>query len=159
MPDRIPHPMPGSRSPASAPRPRSAERRDREKGFTLTEMAVLLAVIGIVAGIAVFGTSRMVRSSRLSGAGQTLVADLRYARALATTQRRTVQVLFGTNGYSIVAADTVLTRTCPPGVSCTATDTATFFAWGLSVPVTITFANEDGSTVYQTAANGSVSHY
>ena len=134
-------------------------RRDREAGFTLIEMCVLIAVLGTLLGVVVVGTSHMVRSSRLAGASNVLVADLRYARMLATSQGSSVEMRFQPSGYSVVRvtpARTLLSRQCPSGVTCAATDTATFYAWGLSAPVTITLAGAGGSKVFQLGANGSI---
>ncbi len=134
-------------------------RRDREVGFTLIEICVLIAVLGTIFGIAVVGTSRMVRSSRLVGTANLMVADVRYARMLATSQGRNFEIRFRPAGYSVVRVTppaTILTRTCQSGVTCSATDTATFYAWGLTAPVTITLAASGGSRVIQLGANGSI---
>lgn len=134
-------------------------RPDRAAGFTLIEMVVLIAILSVVLGFGVMGTSGFVRSSRLAGSVNTLIADLRYARTLATTQRTSVQVLFAADGYQVLRvspAGTLLSRPCPQGVTCSATDTATFFPWGLATPVTITLANADGSKDLSLAANGNV---
>jgi Tfp pilus assembly protein FimT len=134
-------------------------RRDHKAGFTLIEMCMLIAVLGTVLTIAVVGTSRMIRSSRLSGAANVMVADVRYARMLATSQGRNFEIRFRPAGYSVVRVTplaTILSRTCPSGVTCSASDTATFYAWGLTAPVTITLAATEGSKVIQLGANGSI---
>jgi len=136
-------------------------RREHEKGITLIEMTVLLAILGIVLAVVVQGTSGLLRSNRLTGATNMLVADLHYARALATKEGRSFQVAFQPGGYSIVrvpTAETVLARSCPGDVSCSATNPATFFPWGLTVPSTITLKNSEHTKVLRLAANGSVSH-
>jgi type II secretory pathway pseudopilin PulG len=134
-------------------------RRDHETGFTLVEMAMLLVVMGVVFTILVVGTTHMGRSSRLVGAANTLVGDLRYARMRATTEGRNFTVQFQPGGYSVARVTplaTVLSRSCPTGVTCSATGTATFYAWGLTTPVTITFTTTDGSKVLQLTANGNI---
>jgi type II secretory pathway pseudopilin PulG len=134
-------------------------RRNHETGFTLIEMCVLLVVMGAVIGTAIVGTSRMIRSNRLAGAANTLVGDLSYARMLATTEGKNFEMRFQSDGYSVVRVaplGTILSRSCPSGVTCASTGTATFYAWGLTAPVTITFTSAIGSKVLQLAANGSI---
>lgn len=134
-------------------------QRARSEGFTLVEMSLVIAVFGILATIAVLGTSRMIRSNRLVGATNTLVADLRYARGLAASHRRDYRIVFQSGGYSLVrvaSADTVLRRICPSGITCSATANPTFFAWGLTAPSTITLSSESRSHILQLAANGNV---
>lgn len=131
----------------------------RQKGFTLVEMCIVLGILGLLFATAVLGTSRLLRSHRLVGATNTLVSDLRYARVLATTQRRNFQIVFESGGYSVVRAappDTILRRQYPSGVSCTSSDAATFYAWGLAAPVTVTLANTSGSSVVQLSSNGNI---
>lgn len=136
-------------------------RFDQSRGFTLVEMSAVIVVIGIVAAITVMGTSNLVRSNRLVGATNTLVADLRYARTLAATERRDIDVRFTSGGYSLVrvsSSDTLLRRSCPPGVTCSASNPATFYAWGLTAPSTITMTVSGHSNVLNLAENGNVSH-
>lgn len=131
------------------------------KGFTLLELLVALGIFGILLAISVPGISGYVRSARLQGSTRTLAADLRYARSLATSQRRTFAVTFGPGGYSVVRLtppEIVLTRRLPDGVSCAAPDTASFFAWGLTEAATITLSNQARSNTLHLLATGSVSH-
>jgi Tfp pilus assembly protein FimT len=124
-------------------------------------MMVTLTVIGLVLAVGVPATMKYMRSSEVAGARNTLIADLHYAHSLAGMRRRTYEISFTPNTYTIAQvspATTILTRTMPGGVVCAATDTATFFAWGLSVPISVTVKHGSDSTTVQLAANGSVSH-
>lgn len=129
------------------------------KGFTLLEMSVLLVVLGVIATISVAGTGNLIRSSRLAGATNTLIADLRQAQALASSERRDHQVRVASGNYFIVRlspARTALSRVAPTGVTFAADDTVTFFAWGLATPVTITVSDGTNSKVVQVSANGGI---
>ena len=122
---------------------------------------VVLGVFGILLAIVAPPVASYMRSSRLTGAANTLVADFYYTRALASAQRKTYEIQFRPGAYSIVRlspAGTIRTRTLPRGVAFSAPDTATFFAWGLTDPVTVTMANRDRSKRIRLAANGQVSH-
>jgi type II secretory pathway pseudopilin PulG len=134
-------------------------RRNHDTGFTLVEMAMLLVILGALFTIVVVGTTRMGRSSRLAGAVNTLVGDLRYARMLSTTEGKQFTVQFHTGGYTVARvtpSSVVIRRSCPTGVTCSASGTATFYAWGLTTPATITLANTGGSKVLQLTANGNI---
>jgi Tfp pilus assembly protein PilE len=122
---------------------------------------VVLVVVGLLVGVGVPATMRYLRSVDVAGARSTLMADMHYAHSLATMRRRTYEISFTTNSYKISQvspAATILTRTMPVGVVCAATDTATFFAWGLTVPIAVTVKYGTDSTTVQLAANGGVSH-
>jgi Tfp pilus assembly protein FimT len=122
---------------------------------------VVLIVIGIVLAVAVPATTKFMRSNQLVGATNTLIADIHYTRSLATMRRKSYQITFGANGYTIsqvAPLDTISTHALPSGVNCTASGTATFFAWGLSAPVAVTIRSGTDSTTVQVSTNGSVSH-
>jgi prepilin-type N-terminal cleavage/methylation domain-containing protein len=135
--------------------------RQDVRGFSLLEIMVVMAVFGILLAIAAPSVVGYVRSSRLAGATNTLMADLYQTRALANAQRKTYTIVFQPGAYRVnrvSPASTMRTRQLPPGVSVAATGTATFYAWGLATPVVITMANCDGSKGIRLAANGSVTH-
>jgi prepilin-type N-terminal cleavage/methylation domain-containing protein len=128
-------------------------------GFTLVEMAVVILISGLLVAIAVGGMTTFMRASRLAGAATTAEADLHWARSLATTQRKTCAVLFSSGAYAIVhfsPAETLRTRTMPRGVTCSATDTATFYAWGLTDPMTITLTDTHNTRQLHLATDGKV---
>lgn len=131
------------------------------RGFSLLELMVVVGVFGVLVAISIPAISGSLRTARLEGAANTLAADLRYARSLATAERRTIQVTFSANAYSLQRVSpsaVVRTRTLPRGVGFASSSTATFYAWGLTDPVSITVSDQHASNVVQLSANGSVSH-
>jgi prepilin-type N-terminal cleavage/methylation domain-containing protein len=74
-------------------RPRLTRARSR-KAFTLVEMLAVLAVIGILFGVAVVGFTHIGRSSRLRTGGRLVGQELDLARQLAMSQRRMYGVQF-----------------------------------------------------------------
>ncbi len=74
----------------------------RFRGFSLLELLVVLAVVGVVAGLALPRIDRLLGSSRLERAASTVAADLRLAEALAARQyRATVFSVDGAGGYRV----------------------------------------------------------
>jgi prepilin-type N-terminal cleavage/methylation domain-containing protein len=73
-------------------------RTDAERGFSLIELLIAVALIGIVAGIAV-GQWGVLRPGFVGdGAMRVVMAQLNMARETAVTQRRSITVRFvGTN--------------------------------------------------------------
>jgi len=135
--------------------------RHDESGFTLLELMAVLGIFGLLLAISVPGITGAARNATLKGASEAMASDLRYARSLATAQRRTFAVAFHANSYAVVRLSqpmTVLTRQLPPGITCSAPDSAKFFAWGLTEAATITVTNSNRSKTVQLLATGSVSH-
>jgi prepilin-type N-terminal cleavage/methylation domain-containing protein len=77
-------------------RGRSARARsaNAHSAFTLVEMLTVIAVIGIMFGVAVVGFNHIGRSSRLRTGGRLVGQELDLARQLAMTQRRMYGVQF-----------------------------------------------------------------
>jgi prepilin-type N-terminal cleavage/methylation domain-containing protein len=83
-------------------------RTQTERGFSLIELLIAVALIGLVAGIAV-GQWGVLRPGFVGdGAMRTVIAQLNMARETAVTQRRSITVRFvGTNVLQIANAGEV----------------------------------------------------
>lgn len=130
-----------------------------DHGFSLVEMVVTVAVMGLLLAAGLPMASRYSRSSQLRGAVSTLVMDLHQTRSLATMQRRTLQVVVEPDGYvieQVSSATTLRARTLPRGIQFSGPDTLTFFAWGLTDPADLTLSGAERSRIVHLAANGSV---
>ncbi|MGH2403436.1 MAG: pilus assembly FimT family protein [bacterium] len=139
----VPHP-PASGPPAVAQRVQApaksvVRKRDAgEEGFTLLEMVVALAIIGVLMAIAVNGLSALT-SRRLAGQARKIVADLRMIEQRARTERTCYRIVFSPVGesYTILAyAGNVVPA--PPGGGDQCPD-----AW----PTVPAFREDDGDTV------------
>ena len=83
-----------------------------KNGFTLTELMVTMAIIGIAAGIAVPSYLSYVPHLRLNSAARDLMSDLRYTRSLAVGENKQYKVVFdaANESYAIRKADDTLVR-------------------------------------------------
>src|SRR6478609_8299951 len=72
----------------------SSRQLSNERGVSLTEMMLTLAVAAIVTGMAAALTADSRRASQGDGAMRLVMAELNTARETAMTQRRLVEVQF-----------------------------------------------------------------
>ena len=71
------------------------------KGFSVLELVVALAIVAVLAGVALPSFIGWQRSNRLSGATTNLMADLEAAKMRAVRENSFVAVLFSTDRYTI----------------------------------------------------------
>jgi len=96
-------------------------RARSQRGFSVSELLVVLAVIGILVAVAVPLVSEQVRRATARGAVDILTIDLRAARMIAVTRQMNVPFAFDLqpqNRYTYTRADgTTRTINLPPQVN------------------------------------------
>jgi type IV fimbrial biogenesis protein FimT len=75
------------------------KKQGRNKGFTLVEMLIVIAMIGIVLGVAATTLLRALPDYRLRSAARELLFDLQKARLEAVKRNRPVLVEFSPQAY------------------------------------------------------------
>ena len=81
--------------------------RRSERGFTMLEIAVVVAIVMIIAGISLISTREVIKNQRAERALQDMLATTRTARQLAIDRRRVFKVTF-------TASPATLTTTVTP---------------------------------------------
>ena len=72
----------------------------RQKGFTLTELIVVTAIVAILLGIAIPSYKYLTTSYRMSAEINNLVGDLQFARGEALKEGTSITVCVSSNGQS-----------------------------------------------------------
>jgi prepilin-type N-terminal cleavage/methylation domain-containing protein len=67
---------------------------ERPNGFTLVELMIAIAILGVLAAVSLPNVSPLLARGRLNGAASQVLGDLRAARMQAVSQSRRVQLFF-----------------------------------------------------------------
>lgn len=116
--------------------------RARRRGMTLPELAIVLAIVGLLTGIAVPSVQNSMRQHSLEEATQKFGAALVNGQTIAIKQNRAVTVKrVGTTGYQVDGGSTQLLPTSVTFTSASA-DSVRFVSFGppTTGAVTFTFA-------------------
>jgi prepilin-type N-terminal cleavage/methylation domain-containing protein len=133
-----------------------------KKGFSLPELMVIVAVVGIVSAIAAPNYMDYMAGRRLKGAARMVMSDLMAARQKAVSQNIAVAVTFTSNyGYTITGESARDIRNDHYDVTLGASESAISFtsrgtAGAATVTVTLTSARTGATTCVMTASTGRV---
>lgn len=95
-----------------------------ETGFTLLELIIVLALIGIMCGFSTLFFARGLPSARLNATARDISSMIRYARALTLLQREDQVVIFDTKDRVYGIAGRPL-KPVPEGITFEVVDPAT----------------------------------
>jgi type IV fimbrial biogenesis protein FimT len=87
-------------APLSLPSMSGMLIKNRLSGFTLTELVVVMAIVGILTAIGVPSFRYVTTSNRVAAEVNALLGDMRFARTEAVRQGQTVTVCASSNGTS-----------------------------------------------------------
>lgn len=129
------------------------EKMRDERGFTMVEMAVVIAVLMILTTIAMSTFTFSSGKKALNGATRVLASDLQLTRMMAVAQNKTVKITYIsnksyvielTNGTDLVSARDFTTDF--PGVTISDFTDVNFNSRGTSNSKTITLTGSGGET-------------
>ncbi len=137
-----------------------SRNRLTQAGYTLSELMVVVAVIGILAAITVPSFSGYLKRTRVEGSRNQLIADCYLARSLAISRRETITVVFAADSYQLINGGGTVFRTTPAadGVTFAASGDPNFYAWGLADAVDITIDGAANSSSVNVSPTGVASH-
>jgi prepilin-type N-terminal cleavage/methylation domain-containing protein len=134
-------------------------RPRRDSGFSITELAVAITILGIALAVTVPSFNNSLRRARYDRAAGELQSDLRLAISEAKATGRTLILDFGADGYNVMdAADSsmIRTRSYDGGLSFAATGDPLIFPWGLVQPAEVAITGQQRSHNFQILPTGKV---
>lgn len=136
------------------PRP----KRNR-RGFSLIELMVVIAIVGVIASISAPPIFRYLDSNRLQTDADRLAADLQYARTLSISQGSILRFASTPAGYQLtnpVTGDLIREKTFDHGMVLENNQTADFYPWGMADPAVFNIKNSTGAMVVNLMPTGIV---
>ncbi|MBW1698732.1 MAG: GspH/FimT family pseudopilin [Deltaproteobacteria bacterium] len=143
----------------------------RLKGFTVMELMIVIGIMAVLTGIAVFSYLSMRPALRLSGASRQLMSDLMAARMKAVNQNNEFKVFFlNDRQYKILdddngdgnedageSSETKDIQDHYPGVTLSATADPIFSPRGTAnMGTTVTLSNTSGSKLVKVSTTGRI---
>ena len=118
------------------------------QGFTLVEMMIIIAIVGIIAVIAAPPMFRLVQTNTLQTTSDRMLADLHYARSLSITNGQVLRFTSTLAGYQVIEpiSGTVLREAdFKGGLTLAAAQTSDFFPWGMANATVFNLSNPSGA--------------
>jgi prepilin-type N-terminal cleavage/methylation domain-containing protein len=133
--------------------------RSNRQGFSLIELMVVIAIVGIIAGISAPSIFRSVNTNRLQTDADRLAADLQYARSLSISQGTILRFTSTPAGYQLtdpVSGDLIREKNFDHGMGLENDQTADFYPWGMADPAVFNIKNSTGAMVVNLMPTGIV---
>ena len=133
--------------------------RCSRQGFNLIELMVIIAIVGIIAGIAAPPIFRYVNSNRLQTHADRLAADLQYARTLSISNSVILRFTSTPAGYQLtnpVTGEVIREKNFEHGLGLDRNTTADFYPWGMADPAVFNISNSTGDMVVNLMPTGIV---
>jgi prepilin-type N-terminal cleavage/methylation domain-containing protein len=129
------------------------------RGFTLTEMMIVILIVGLIAGIAAPPTFRFVQSNRLQTQADRLAADLQYARQIAVSNNTVMRFESNEEGYALTnpaTGEILRERQLKHGMDIGGEIRANFYPWGMADAQVFNVENSSGTMVVTLLPTGMV---
>ena len=129
------------------------------QGFNLIELMVIVAIVGVIAGIAAPSIFRYVNSNRLQTHADRLAADLQYARSLSISTSVILRFSSTPGGYQLtnpISGDVIREKNFDHGLGLDQDQTADFYPWGMADPTVFNISNSTGALAVNLMPTGIV---
>ena len=131
----------------------------RRQGFSLIELMVVIAIVGVIAGISAPPIFKYVAANRLQANADRLAADLQYARALSISTSTILRFTSTPGGYQLtdpVSGDVIREKQFGHDTDLGMNQTADFYPWGMADATVFNISNHTGNVVVNLMLTGIV---
>ncbi len=129
------------------------------QGFSLIELMVIVAIVGVIAGISAPPIFRYVNSNRLQTNADRMASDLQYARTLSVSSNVVLHFSSTPGGYTLTrpaSGDTIRERTFEHDLGLATTQSSDFYPWGMADAAVFNLSNSTGTMVVNLLPTGLV---